>query len=248
MKSVPTGIENLDSALMMGVPTGYTILLSGTPGSGIELFAKQFASSYIPGEYSLYITTNERTEDILNTMKNFKWKTENITIINIGEAFYKRVLEKEIIISKYREEGIPAEEILKPHKFKLEKEFEIITLVKYALSMVKTPYRLVLDSLDFLFSQTEHTEALSTVRTIKMHTQYTQGISLLTQVSSLYPSMVQNAIEEIVDIIFTMENVRTPLGFDRIFTIKKFRNFPDKVGVFKYNLTTTGITISKIVH
>ncbi|MGC8663887.1 MAG: RAD55 family ATPase [Thermoplasmata archaeon] len=245
MNSVPTGVENLDSALISGIPTGYTVLLSGTPGSGIELFAKQFVASHLAEEDTTYITTTERTEDIINTMKEFHWKTD-MKIINLGEEFYRKVLEKELFISKYREEGIPASEILRPHKFHIEKELDILTLLTYEISMLKSPFRLVIDSLDFLFSNEENSRVISTLRTIKSHTQYRQGVSLFTLVTTLYPNIVQSGVEEIVDIILSMENIRTQTGFERVFTIKKFRNHPEKVGVFKYNLSKNGILIQKI--
>ena len=44
------GIAELDRALMNGVPKGYTILVTGTPGTGVELFAKQFAAAGIGSE------------------------------------------------------------------------------------------------------------------------------------------------------------------------------------------------------
>ncbi|MEM3067898.1 MAG: ATPase domain-containing protein, partial [Thermoplasmata archaeon] len=94
MKFVTTGIVNLDHALMNGIPSGYTILISGSPGSGIELFAKQFSSAHLQEEDTIYITTTERTEDVINTMKEFNWKTD-IKIINIGEEFYRKFLQKE---------------------------------------------------------------------------------------------------------------------------------------------------------
>ncbi len=245
MKFVTTGIENLDHALMNGIPSGYTTLLSGSPGSGIELFAKQFSSAHLPEEDTIYITTTERTDDVISTMKEFNWKTD-IKIINIGEEFYRKFLEKEILISRYREKGIPPEEIIRPYKFKIEKELDILSLLTYNISELKSPFRIVLDSLDFFFGIEENSKVLSTLRMIKSHTQYQGGVALFTLVTTLYPSIVQSAVEEIVDIIFTMENVRTQSGFDRIFTIKKFRNHPEKVGIYRYDFTHKGISISKI--
>ncbi|PMP75597.1 MAG: recombinase RecA [Aciduliprofundum sp.] len=245
MKYVTTGIENLDNALMYGIPSGYTVLLSGSPGSGIELFAKQFSSAHLPEEETIYITTTERTDDVINTMKEFNWKTD-IKIINIGEEFYRKYLEKEIQISRYRERGIPAEEILRPYKFRIERELDILTLLTYNISELKPPFRIAIDSLDFFFGIEDNSRVLSTLRMIKSHTQYQRGVALFTLVTTLYPSIVQSGVEEIVDIIFTMENVRTQSGFDRIFTIKKFRNHPEKVGIFRYDFTSKGISISRI--
>ncbi|MEM0098262.1 MAG: ATPase domain-containing protein [Thermoplasmata archaeon] len=245
MKFVTTGIVNLDHALMNGIPSGYTILISGSPGSGIELFAKQFSSAHLQEEDTIYITTTERTEDVINTMKEFNWKTD-IKIINIGEEFYRKFLQKEIKISRYREKGIPAEEILRPYKFKIEKELDILSLLSYNISELKSPFRIVIDSLDFFFGIEENSRVLSTLRMIKSHAQYQGGVALFTLVTTLYPSLVQSSVEEIVDIIFTMENVRTQTGFERIFTIKKFRNHPEKVGIYKYDFSQKGISISNI--
>lgn len=46
MKVTTTGIKNLDEWLINGIPLGYTTLITGNPGAGIELFAKQFAGSH----------------------------------------------------------------------------------------------------------------------------------------------------------------------------------------------------------
>ena len=242
LKSVSVGLPRLDKGLMDGVPEGYTILLSGSPGSGMELFAKQFASAGTNKENVIYFTTTERDEDILMTMKNFGWETK-IKIVNIGAEYYRKVLEKELIISKYREEGIPVNEIFSPARKKKEKEINFLTMVTYEISKLKPPFRIIIDSLDFFLNNYERTKIISALRTIKAHAQYYGGVVLITMLRDVYDMTTQSGIEQLADVILEMEMFRMPKGFINYVIIKKVRNHPEKAGIFKYTIAGNGIEI-----
>ena len=55
VERISSGIPILDNALDGGVPKGYTTLVYGSPGAGMELFAKQFASGSSKEESVAYI-------------------------------------------------------------------------------------------------------------------------------------------------------------------------------------------------
>lgn len=240
MNVTTTGIKNLDEWLMNGIPLGYTTLITGNPGAGIELFAKQFSGAHGEDENVVYFTTAERDEDILSIFNDFGWKSD-IKIVNIGSLYYRTVLEKELAISRYREEGIPAGELLVPSRYNPTKKIDFMTMITYEISKLKPPFRLIIDSIDFFLTLGEEARMISSLRTIKSHTQHNEGTALITLISS--SQAVELAIEEIVDIIFSMEMVRTATGIERIFTIKKFRNHPEKTGVFRYDVIDSGINI-----
>ena len=242
IKTVSTGLPVLDKVLMNGVPEGYTILLAGPPGSGTELFAKQFAAAGANKESVLYFTSTERDEDIINTMKAFKWNA-NIKIVNIGAEYYQKVLEKELMISRYREEGIPTNEIFSPAKKKKEKEINFLTRVTYEISRLKPPFRIVIDSLDFFLTNYGYEKVISALRTIKAHTQYYGGVALITMLTNVYDTSTQSGIEELVDIILELEMFRAPRGFMKHLIVKKVRNHPEKAGLFKYEVGENGIKI-----
>ncbi len=244
LKTTTIGIEMLDKALMNGVPRGYTILLSGTPGSGKELFAKQFASAGVESENVVYFTTTERDEDIVATMKSFNWNTD-IKIVNIGTEYYKKVLEKELLISRYREEGIPINEIFMPGKKKKEKELNFLTEVTYEISKLQPPFRIIIDSLDFFLNQYERSKVISALRTIKAHTQYSESVALITMLTNVYDTATQSGIEEIVDVILELEMLRTTSSFDKYLIVKKVRNHPEKTGIFKYEVNNKGFVLVK---
>ncbi len=243
-ETVSTGIDELDKALMNGVPKGFTILLYGVPGSGTELFAKQFAAAGAGKENVVYFTTIERDEDIIATMKSFGWNTD-MRIINIGTEYYHKVLEKELMISKYREMGIPVNEIFQPARKREEKEVNFLTRITYEVSTLEPPFRIVVDSFDFFLNRYDRAKVISALRTIKAHTQYKGGVALITMLTNAYDSAAKTGIEEIVDIILELEVTRTNGGFQKDLVIKKVRNHPEKVGVFKYEVSEKGIVLMK---
>ena len=244
IKTVSLGLPLLDKALMNGVPCGYTILLAGSPGSGTELFAKQFAAAGGKKENVIYITSTERDEDILNTMRSFNWNP-NIKIVNIGVEYYQKVLEKELMISRYREEGIPINEIFSPARKKKEKEINFLTKITYEISKLKPPFRIVIDSLDFFLNQYKYQKVISALRTIKAHTQYYGGVALITMLTNVYDTSTQSGIEELVDIILELEMFRAPKGYMKHLIVKKVRNHPEKTGIYKYDVKEKGIEIVK---
>jgi len=149
-KVVSTGLPALDKALMNGLPVGFTMLVAGTPGSGTELFAKQFATAPGQDEQVVYFATAERDEDIKSAMEDFNWKSD-MKIVNIGNMYYESVLAKKLEVSRARQEGLSTKDLSKLRmKSKQERpEINFLTSLTYEVSKLRPPFRVVIDSLDF---------------------------------------------------------------------------------------------------
>jgi len=242
MKVTSTGIQALDKALMDGLPKGFSVLVCGSPGSGTELFAKQFAAAGIGNENVVYFSTTERDEDVISTMEHFGWKAD-MKIVNIGTQYYENVLAKELEISKYRHEGITMKDIKKiGEKEKGRRGVNFLTSLTYEISKLKPPFRVVVDSLDFFLEYYEHSSVLSALRTIKAHTQHNEGVALVTMLTNVYDTRTQSGVEEIVDCIIELEREREKQDFKRYLVIRKVRNHPEKTGIHPYAITNEGIT------
>lgn len=96
------GIPALDEHLGGGIQKGSTVLIMGSPGSGTEFFAKQFASA--GRETVTYFTSTERDEDVLAFMREYGWRTD-LKIVNVGTKYYERVLAKKLEIGRFRQEA-----------------------------------------------------------------------------------------------------------------------------------------------
>jgi len=235
-----SGVLELDKSLG-GIPEGFAILVYGSPGSGTELFAKQFAAAGVGKENVIYFTTSERDEDVRNTMKHFGWDP-NITIVNIGEEYYQKVLAKELEISKYRQEGVSVKDIKRLRTHEISKGINFLTKITYEISKLKPPFRVIIDSLDFFLEYYEPQHVISALRTIKAHSQYQRGIVLATMLKGVHEPKTESGVEEVVDIIVELEKLRREKEFQRYLIIQKVRNHPEKVGIMEYTITDKGIT------
>jgi len=74
MQTLKTGIAGLDEFLMGGLPPK-VILLSGLPGSGNEIFARQVLFNRAKNSQITYFTVNATTESIKEDMAAYGWDT-----------------------------------------------------------------------------------------------------------------------------------------------------------------------------
>jgi KaiC/GvpD/RAD55 family RecA-like ATPase len=246
--SASFGISALDKALMNGIPKGYTILCIGTPGAGVELFAKRFASAGVGNENVTYFSTSELSDDVTKTMKTFGLQTD-MNIVNIGTMYYEKVLAKHLEVSKYRLEGLSMMDI-RQYKAQTRDEddysMNFLTTLTYEISKMKPPFRIVLDSLNFFLEYYSHNEVLSALRTIKSHTQHNDGVALVTMVKGVLDSHIESGIEEIVDVIIELERQRDGFEFRRNLLIRKVRNHPEKTGILAYTIDEKGISAKSV--
>ncbi len=237
------GISELDRALMNGVPKGYTILVTGTPGTGVELFAKQFAAAGIGSENVTYFSTTEGDEDVKKAMKEFGWE-QDIRVVNIGKMYYEKVLAKSLEVSKYRQEGLKMSDILQFKMSQIDQSMDInfLTTLTYGISKLKPPFRIVLDSLDFFLEYYDEGDVLSSIRTIKAHTQIHEGIALVTMLKGVFSNRIESGVQDIVDITIELERLREGSEFKRNILIKKVRNHPEKTRILSCIIDENGIS------
>jgi len=73
-KRIPSGIPGLDKLTEGGIIQGSTILVSGAAGTGKTIFCAQFLLEGLKrGETCMFITLEEKPEDIIGDVKRFGW-------------------------------------------------------------------------------------------------------------------------------------------------------------------------------
>ncbi len=239
-KVASTGMPALDKALMNGLPKGWTVLVTGPPGVGMDLFAKQFAGAGSRDETVVYFATTERDKDVVQTMEEFGWKTD-IRIVNIGRMYYESVLAKQLEVSRHREEGIRWGDLATALPDGSARDPNLLTALTYETSKLEPPFRIVIDNLDFFLESYDHADVLSALRTIKAQTQLEEGVALVTMLNGVYDTRTQSGVEGIVDGVIELERVRVGDVFKRYLVIRKVRNHPEKTGIHAYELTKEGI-------
>jgi KaiC/GvpD/RAD55 family RecA-like ATPase len=238
MKFTSIGIAALDEHLGGGIQKGSTVLVMGTPGSGTEFFAKQFASA--GQEAVTYFTSTERDEDVLSVMREYGWRTD-LKIVNVGSRYYESVLAKKLEISRFRQEGVTLSDIRKFKEEDTMKEENFLTFLAYEISKLDPPFRVVINSLDFFLENYESSEVLMAMRTIKAHTQHSESVTLMTMLKGVHESRIQSSIEDLADVIVELEREKVGHEFKKFITVDKVRNRPAMVGIIPLVYDKTGI-------
>lgn len=79
MERVSSGVKGLDEILEGGFPKARTILIVGSPGSGKTILAIQFLrAGALKGERSIYVTFDERPEQVKENMSAFSWDLDRL--------------------------------------------------------------------------------------------------------------------------------------------------------------------------
>jgi len=245
VESVSIGIPKLDRILLNGVPRGYTILVKGTPGSGQELFAKQFASVGSIAESVVYITSNERAEEVRAIMQSYHWPT-NLEIIDIATEYYEKVLLREQEISRIRRDGFGVADLLRLNEDAedrhRETEANFLNELNFEVTNMKPPFRVVIDSLDFFLEHYPNEDVLSCIRTIKAHTHHNLSVTLLTMNAKSYSPQIENSVDAIVDCVIELDVQQMASEFETRMIVRKMRNYPNKTAILTYSITEKGIT------
>ena len=238
MSFTSIGIPALDEHLGGGLRRGSTILVMGSPGSGTEFFAKQFASA--GKEAVTYFTSTERDEDVLSVMREYGWRTD-MKIINVGTKYYERVLAKKLEISRFRQEGITLGDIRKFKEGDAAKEENFLTFLAYEISKLDPPFRVAINSLDFFLENYESSEVLMAMRTIKAHTQHSESVTLMTMLKGVHDSRIQSSIEDLSDVIIELDREKVGHEFKKYIIVQKVRNRPSQMGIIPAVYDKTGI-------
>lgn len=238
VKYTSIGIPALDEHLGGGIPKGSTVLVIGSPGSGTEFFAKQFASA--GNEAVTYFTSTERDEDVLNVMREYGWRTD-LKIVNVGTKYYESVLAKKLEISRFRQEGITLSDIRRFKEQDTMREENFLTFLAYEISRLTPPFRVVINSLDFFLENYDSSEVLMAMRTIKAHTQHSESVTLMTMLRGVHESKIQSSVEDLADVILELEHEKVGHEFKKYIVVQKVRNRPAMVGIIPCTYDKTGI-------
>jgi KaiC/GvpD/RAD55 family RecA-like ATPase len=238
MSLTSIGIQALDEHLGGGIQKGSTILVIGSPGSGTEFFAKQFAS--VGQEPVTYFTSTERDEDVLSVMREYGWRTD-VRIVNIGTRYYENVLAKKLEISRFRQEGVKLGDIRKFRDKDASREENFLTFLAYEISKLTPPFRVVINSLDFFLENYESLEVLMAMRTIKAHTQHSESLTLMTMLKGVHDSRIQSSLEDLADVIIELDREKVGQEFKKLLVVQKVRNRPAMVGILPLAYDRAGI-------
>ena len=223
------GIPELDAELSAVLPSGWLMLLVSPTGSASQLFAKQFANAGAESMPVLYYTTYERTVEVERVFRDQGWDPAAIKIVNLAEEYYDRVLIRNLEISRARERGLRLADLkAETPENLIPMTFNLSSRILGDLSQIDAPFRLVLDSLDFLLEVLEPSQAIAVARQITYRAQTLGGHALLLVHSGVHAQRTIGLLEDMADLVAEIRSNATPDGFATVLSLQKIRNHPER--------------------
>jgi KaiC/GvpD/RAD55 family RecA-like ATPase len=239
------GIPELDRELVPYLPSGWLGLLTGRPGSGSALFAKQFAQAAGPHRTPVvFYTTYERTEDIHRAFQEFGWRPENVRIVNLAAEYYERVLRRDLEVSQAREQGLTYRDVERAPPTPVQRRtFNLQNRILSDLATIETPFRLVLDSLDFFLETLAPADAMVVARQVRHLAQARGGDALLVIQADIHERRMAGLLEEMADLVLDLRAEPKADTFEHVLAIRKVRNHPERSRIHTVRATDHGLVL-----
>lgn len=223
------GIPAFDGPVGPLLPKGWVALLIGESGAGLQLLAKQFAHVGAAGGPVIYYSTYEREEDVRRAFADYGWPPNGVTVTNLTERYQAEVLDRELEIARARERGVRYQDIAGV----VAAEIPIQTPKPTArllsdLATFEGPFRIAVDSLDFILELLPTPEVVGVARQIRRRCLALGGHALLALHADVHEPRTLGLLADLSDVQLELRNVEVEGNFRPILTVRKVRNHPEQ--------------------
>jgi KaiC/GvpD/RAD55 family RecA-like ATPase len=239
VERVDTGVIGLNSKIEGGFVKGSVNFVTGKTGTGKTAFCASFLyAGALRGEKGIYVTTEEREEDIKNDIKSmFYWDLE--------EMEKKGLLKFLSIRPEIPLKVISGEDIAKVVRLYM---YELISKIEEAVKDFGASL-LVVDSLSLVesFIRDEYLKKVALMQFIDRLKEL--GVtSLLTGAIPEGEEILSTSgiIEFLVDSVIKLDFVPVAEEFKRTLTIRKMRRTDHSIYIHPFEITKTGIKIIEL--
>jgi len=235
------GIPEIDQPVWTALPPGWLSVLTGTSGSGAPLLAKQFAHAGAGDVPVLFYTTYERTQDVKKAFDDFGWDPAEIEIVNLADEYFERVLVRGLEVAKAREGGISVSDLVgSQQRDRALTPFSLTNRMLSDLAKIDSPFRMVVDSVDFFLEVMEPNELTTVARQIRHRCQTIGGHALLTAHSVSHERAVFGLLQDLADLVFDLRAEPQVDHYEHTLSIEKVANRPDLTHLWAAKLGEAG--------
>jgi len=236
------GDPEFDTPLTSALPAGYLALLQGSTATGAPILARQFARAGVGSVPVRYYTTYERTDDLQREFHDCGIDPEALTIINLADEYYERVLVRGLNVARVRERGLSMEDLVSDSlPSRAPDPFRLADRMLSDLATIDTPSRLVIDSLDFFFEVLGPKDVMKVVREVR-HCCRTVGSQALIAVHSAHHEGASSGglLVDLADLVLELRAEPKADRFRHTLLVEKVGHRPDLARVLPLRLTETG--------
>jgi len=213
----------------------------------MEIIMKQIAAK---GDV-LFITTDENKDDVIKTMEKFGWNNKHLKFIDIADVYLKYIQKNISLRSpqlnkrsknqiqeliKFASSGVPSRETREP-------DF----LSMFISSVQQFPSKkIILSSLDFFLRKYSWMKLLEVLHVAKINVLKEGGLFFFNITRGLYGENIERELEQLADCVIELDIIKSGTSFERVLSIKKFRNYPENIQSARYDISSEGVTLESI--
>jgi len=174
------GDPKLDEPLVDSLPSGFLAVLRGGTPTGAPILARQFARAAIGTVPVLYYTTYERSDDLKRAFRDCGTDPDALTIVNLADEYYERVLVRGLDVARVRERGLSIEDLAAdPRPNRAPGPYRLSDRMLSDLAGIDAPFRMIIDSLDFFFEVLGPQDVMKVAREVRHCCRSVGGQALL---------------------------------------------------------------------
>ncbi len=240
------GLAPLDRELAPKLPSGWLGLLGGSTDTETSLLAKQFAAHATREGPAIFYTTHEPTEEIQVAFDGLGRASDTVRIVNLSEEYFQSVLSRRLEVSRIRERGIQLAD-LKPSDAPptVRLPYNLTNRFLSDLAGLDRPFRLVLDSLDFLIEVLDLPEVMTIARQVRHRAQAFASPALLVLHGETHERRVSGLLEGLADVVFELSAEPEGSDGDHRLKVRKVRNHPEVRRTTRLKVTSKGFAPAK---
>ena len=235
------GVPDFDEPLSQSLPPGFLALLMGGTPSGAPILARQFARAAVGSVPVVYYTTYERSDDLKTAFRDCGIDPEALTVVNLADEYYERVLLRGLDVARVRERGLSLEDLAAdPRPNRAPGPYRLSDRMLSDLAEIDAPFRLVIDSLDFFFEVLSPEDVMKVAREVLHCCRSVGGQALLAVHGHRNEAAAGGLLVDLADLVLEVRAEPKGDRFDHTLLVEKVGHRPDLARVVPLQLRENG--------
>jgi KaiC/GvpD/RAD55 family RecA-like ATPase len=237
------GLPEFDEAIAGALPAGFLAVLGGGTSTGAPILARQFARAAVGSVPVLYYTTYERTDDLRGALKEVGADPDALTIVNLADEYYERVLVRGLDVARVRQRGLSLEDLTsdaRPNR--VPGPYRLADRMLSDLAGIDAPFRLVIDSLDFFFEVLGPQDVMKVAREVRHCCRSVGGQALLAVHGPRTEAGGGGLLVDLADLVLDLRAEPKGTGYEHVLRVEKVGYRPDLARIVPVRLGESGWT------
>ncbi len=235
------GVPEFDEPIVRALPAGFLAILGGGTASGAPILARQFARAALGSVPVLYYTTYDHTEDLSRAFRDAGADPGALTIVNLADEYYERVLVRGLDVARFRERGLSLDDLRVEGKAaRAPGPFRLADRMLADLAGFDAPFRLVIDSIDFFFEVLGPKEVMQVAREVRRCCRTLGGQALIAFHAPRHETSGGGLLVDLADLVLEVRAEAKAERFHHTLLVEKVGYRPDLTRMLPLRLGEAG--------